>query len=767
MPDLIAAAQRILQMAISVGEVALITWALKDGIIYVLRGLNFSIDIKIVGFIGKIYDYFLQILNGTMFNETVTKQLINNIYVFIGVIVFFRLMMLIVKYLMNPDMVNDAKVGVNALIQRVIVGMCGIVFLPTIFSLGMRLQSAILNDNIIQQIIIPKDMLEGMEEKISEGGKYIGTYVLSGFVSPGTNASSKEKKDYSLAIKRGDLSSVKVNDGGFLNPTGYHYEYFFLLSTVALCYVLYIIFKYCIDLAVRSFKLLIYQVIAPVAMVEYMINGSDDGVFKSWKSATLSCYACIFIRVMALWFVMFVTCLMSGEYSGYTEGSLLASEDYLLRCIIIIALLGFMMDLPKIIGQIFGLDLEQESSATGIMKQLGGMVKGAAIGGLAVGGAAAAGLSGVNSALGKTATAAFGQTKLGQGINKKASDIKNGLQNTKAGKTLQGLNQRRHNFAQGVGETLGLSGFSNNFKAEAKNNELGKHMSTAAAGVLGAVLASNQFTGSAYKGYSGQAQEQKGIDSKRSQEREEQRRHNEIVGNQKEAMQVDLVGRIIETHQEGTPKNVIEQEAQMRTFHGKDVAQWSREAAGEASVATTKMMAGRKKEPTHNEVLEVVTQTVQTKLEQSGIECGNLPALVQKVVAEAEQTGTFNISGPNLDTQVATIAAQVVTEAAEPQVQSITQTVNQVYGTRVNNSVDKATQVVSQKLDQQIDIQREISDNVSQSVEIQEEIQKDVRAQTHIQRNQVSMIDDIRENTERSANSLDNIDRNTNGGGNP
>ena len=49
---------------------------------------------------------------------------------------------------------------------------------------------------------------------------------------------------------------------------------------------------------------------APIAMVEYMINGSDDGVFKSWKSAVLSTYCMIFVRVMAIWFVVFVTMLM-------------------------------------------------------------------------------------------------------------------------------------------------------------------------------------------------------------------------------------------------------------------------------------------------------------------------------------------------------------------------------------------------------------------------------------------------------------------------
>ena len=400
MVDFFAAAQRVISILMSGSEISIIVWLVSGGIIYVLRGISFWIDTLLVNFIDSVYGYFMKLLSGTMFNEAVTDQLLTNVYVFIGVVVFFRLAMLIIKYLMNPEMISDEKAGVNSLIKRVIIGMCGIIAIPTIFEKATELQAAIINDQIIQQIIIPSDMIDATSNKAAEGGKFIGTYVFAGFINPSTKASKDIKKEYTVALERGDLSSIDFNSGGFLGIgyTDYDYSYFYLVSTFVLAYVLYLMIKYCLDIVVRFFKLLLYQLMAPIAMVEYMINGSENGAFKSWKSAVLSTYFMLFVRVLAIWFVVFVMTLMSGEYSVYSDTTLLADNDYLLRALIIIGLLGFMMDLPKLVGNIFGLDLEQESSATGVLKSFGGVLKGVGMGALTMGGAAAGGAFGAAKA---------------------------------------------------------------------------------------------------------------------------------------------------------------------------------------------------------------------------------------------------------------------------------------------------------------------------------------------------------------------------------
>ena len=761
---------------LSVGQIALEIWLATGGWLYAIRGIEFYIDCKIVNFIAYVYKYFLMILDGTMFNEALTEAILKNVYMFIGVIVFFRLMMLVVKYLINPDLVGDAKVGVNALVQRVIIGICGIIFIPTIFSLAMRLQSAILEDQIIQKLIIPSDIMEAVGNTIDDGGKYIGTYVLSGFVSPSAEASSSIKNEYKKALNKGDLSSIDINKGGYLGySTDYQYEYFILISTFILAYVLWQILKYTLDLATRAFRLLLYQIMAPIAMVEYMINGSEDGVFKSWKSAVLGTYCMIFVRVMAIWFVVFVTMLMSGKFgTNYTAGSLLAVDDYLLRAIIIIALLGFMMDLPKLVGQIFGLDLEQEGNAGGILKQVGGMLKGAAIGGLAIGGAAVGGALGSAKALGATAMDA----KLLKGKNGGESlrdRMKSSYQNTGLGKTMNKLNN----------SALGKS---------AQEHNLGDHMQKAGKGIMAAALGSNQFTGAAYKNYSGQMDEQTGIDKSAKSKEQEAQRHKEITDNQQDQLKAQKLQTAVELSamldQSGIKVDALTLAARLypEMASGSNASiETSAKVGGIIGATAATLSASDIDSSGHVSNVEAKQKMVQEVEQVLTAQCASSGVSVdQKAIHQQAEvivdTSNFSVSGGKV---TATVTADVSggMEKLAAQDQIITQTVNQVQGIRMNGAIEDATQTVNQTLNriatnteemnvyaeittehveqmrqdlsQSVNIQRTINDSLTQSVDIQ----RDIRTNTE----ETAVWTELTaETNERTANTLSNLDNGSN-----
>ena len=463
-----------LQLAEGILQTVLLIWVVKSGWKWILRTIGFSLDLKFAQYIGMFYGYFQKMLNGTILNEEVVNDILNNIYIFIGVILLFRLFMVLIKYLINPDLIADAKLGANSLIKRVIIGIAGIILMPTIFNIALDLQYAILDDNLIQQIIIPKDYQAEVKKISSKGGQYIATYVLAGFVSPNENASQKNIDRYNKGIKNGDLGVLEhhVNDGGFMNSDKYEFDYAYVITTLVMGYVLLQMAKYCLDLATRCFKLLLYRMLAPVAMIEYMIKGPDDGVFKSWKSAVLGTYFMIFVRVMAIWFVVFLCALMQADAGDiYVSGSLIAEDDNLLRAIILIAMLAFMMDLPKYVGQVFGLDLEQQSSADGLLKSVTGVIKGAVVGAVAAGGAAVGGVIG-------TGKQAIGGLPLGQ-----------------SGKSLNDrLKEHKANAAAG-----NFGGYFNTLGQTAKGGN---------SAVFGAMMGSNEFTKAAQGGYQSAGKEQ-------------------------------------------------------------------------------------------------------------------------------------------------------------------------------------------------------------------------------------------------------------------
>ena len=540
--DVIATVTNVIELVITGSKLAISVWLALGGIIYVIRLVSFAIDIMLINFIGKIYDYFRMILDGKLFNDAVIDAVMKNVYIFIGVILLFRLMLVLIKYIINPELISDGKAGANQLVKRVIIGVAGITLIPSIFNFINDFQVAILSDGVIQRIIIPDDIMQTVKKKEQNAGKYIGTYVFAGFINPSTKASAATKQSYKIALKKGDLTSINPVEGGLMNVAGYEYNYFFFLSTFILGYVLFLMLKYCLDLVGRMFRMFLYQLLAPIAMIEYMINGADDGVFKTWKTAVISTYCMMFVRVFAIWFVVFVMTLMSGDLpkDTYVTGTLLNEDDMLLRAIIIVALLAFMMDLPKLIGSIFGLDLEQEGSATGLLNSIkggAGKILGA---GLAAGGAIAGGIaSGAKGGLGSLNQAAvnraskkpFNATKLGQS---KFGQSKFGQL---LGNKVYGKNGLSANAAGSFG-TLGTTG-------KGALTGVGKGIAGAAAGI-------SQYSQSAYQGYN-QVMDAGNSKNDKAKAKKEQEIHDmkeesfrdDVRENMKES-KLDKVARLVE-----------------------------------------------------------------------------------------------------------------------------------------------------------------------------------------------------------------------------
>lgn len=500
-----------------------------------IRTVSWFFDRILINFIGFFYKYFETIINGTLLTDSVVRGMMDRVYLLVGVFVAFRLGMLLVNYVINPSEVMDEKVGVNALVKRVILGLILIIFMPNIFNFAFKLQEAVLKDQVIERVIMPEnEMAKVMKYKEKHGmGKIIGMTVFRGFfnLSDAGKSSSKVKTNfdkatdieqtYDLSIIE-DLSMGGTFNRGVLAQNGdtYVHDYFPIFSTVVLGYVLYLLVQYCLDAVVRSFKLSVLQVIAPIAIVEYMINSDRNEVFKSWKKAVVATFAMLFMRVASLWFVAYVTMLMQPGATDST--SLLQTGDNLLKAIIVLGLLAFMMDFPKMMSDIFGLDLDQSGSVKSVM----GKAMGAATAGLALGGA----------------VAGFGMKTAGA----VKGTVKGGLTNL-AGKEssfAKGLNNPFKTAAGQVGALAGKIGgkaseVGSAFKAAATDNKLGTTLKSGAMVLGGAVLASNQFTKSMQGGYQ---QTAGAVDSKvkNREEKEQEQAYRNATLNAQAQVSADL-----------------------------------------------------------------------------------------------------------------------------------------------------------------------------------------------------------------------------------
>lgn len=497
-----------------------------------IRTVSWTFDKMFISFIGKFYEYFEMLISGELLTDTIVQGMMNRVYLIIGVIIVFRLMMLLINYIMNPSEVMDEKLGVNALVKRIIIGMILIIFMPQIFQYAFRIQDAILNDNIIENVIMSeKDARLVKQYKEKHGmGKIIGMTVFQGFFSLDKNRvndgaiinnydqATNIERDYDLSVI--DSAGSGLNSG-ILTMYGddYAHDYFPILSTVVLGYVLYLMIKFCLDVVVRSFKLSVLQIIAPITIVEYMVNGDRNEVFKTWRKTVIASFAMLFIRVITLWFVAYVATLLQPGIGAGSE-SLLSTSDNLLKAIIVLGLLAFVMEFPKLMSEIFGLDLEQDSAVKNVL----GKTMGAATAGLALGGAAVGALGKPMKSLTKTGLSGIGNvgsslkssiagsktfdkaknSKLGQGLSNakanvasKLSAAKSKVANSAVGRAASKVNNSETMKAVKRAGSAGITGMANT----ASKEHLGTSLKTGAAAIGGAVLASNALTKSALSGY--------------------------------------------------------------------------------------------------------------------------------------------------------------------------------------------------------------------------------------------------------------------------
>lgn len=462
-------------------KLGIMTWLLSGGILFTIRWLEFFLDSIIVNLIDRGYSYFNLLLNGELFNQSLVKELLKNIYIFLGIVIFFRLSVILIDYLVDPNKISDERGGSNKLIQRIIFGIIAIALLPGAFNWMNRLQVSIIEDNILNKIIVPKAYITKVNDMGKDAGKVLGNFVLAGFVFPAPGAPEISVRNYNQAVARGRITSLNINTGAGIGVgyNGYHYNYFIVASTVCLFFLLKIMFTYILDIVVRFFNLLFYKLLAPIAIVEYMVGGKDSNVFQKWWKGILGSYFVLFIRMITIWLVIFVIALMhdsstninnqerniayvnptieqvekpaiinmsnniskeslakeeDDSESDQKENNLLATKDPLIRALIIIALLGFMKDFPKKLSDIFGLDFVQESSAGGLMKSIGGAAKGFLTGAAAFGGAAFGSALASGKNLAKSYWSGVGSkfNKLNEGLSKKDRLAKR-LENIKKG----------------------------------------------------------------------------------------------------------------------------------------------------------------------------------------------------------------------------------------------------------------------------------------------------------------------------------------------
>ena len=342
-----------------------------------INKLQFDLVESIFKMLAWAYDLLISFTEDSLFSSENISLFTDSIYILVGIFMLFRLAISMLNYLINPDSFSDKSSGGSKMLTRVVVSMLLIIGSSFVFDELITLQKNIVSTDggIIFRIIRLNDKdgntVSGAVNKPSDtcyptGGSVIASTAMKAFIS-GADEGFDENLLWYFARSSGDecdaavddnsqkhIDAVKAIEDGFENA---NYNIDMLLAMIAGIGIVVFILIMAIDIVVRNLKILLLQMISPVAFVSYM--NPKDKIFNQWLKNYGSVYADLFIKLIAVAFVIVLVNFLHDN----TDISGFGAVFYLM------GILVFAKAVPSFISKIFGID------GAGSFKESAGMLK--------------------------------------------------------------------------------------------------------------------------------------------------------------------------------------------------------------------------------------------------------------------------------------------------------------------------------------------------------------------------------------------------------
>ena len=380
----------------------------------IFRSLFFAIDSIVYGFIPDVYNFLVVLSKQEVFDVEQIQIIADNIYALLGVFIIFRLAFVLLKSIIDPDMLDDKEKGASKFVFRVVVALALITIIPWGFQQARNFQDVIIENNALQKIVFGEESAD-----LKNAGNTTASNALNAFITTEDSGKSEDMKKALTKVIDGDNTEAAeiLNNKKDDDKDKYIYNYSFIISTVCGIVIALILITFSIDVATRVAKLGFLQIIAPIAVFGYI--EPKGTIFSKWLKVVVSTYLNLFLRLLSLYFATYIIGLVGDIPDEEVTG--------IIKTFLIMGILFFAKEAPKLLLTILGISEESISSlnpfkklkdmpGAGVVGAAGGIgakFTGGAIGGVA-GGLAANNRGGSFIAgMAQGAKAGFGNVKLG------------------------------------------------------------------------------------------------------------------------------------------------------------------------------------------------------------------------------------------------------------------------------------------------------------------------------------------------------------------
>ena len=408
-----------------------ILFNLWGGIVKILYIIMAFIDYCVYGIAAACFDLIRNIYEYSFFGAAsgLIDNIRTNIYIVLGVLMMFKIILSAIQYMINPDTFDDKEKGMVGILKNAIITVLLIAFMPVVFDFAMDIQAdvvatipnIILGDSV--EITYPEYDENGTPKTDSNGntvyqatktisredldatsGKAVAYAILRSFVSVSSNTENHKTpstgdKDWNAghrATKVGpfritinknnssvpkDCANENVVDERCYEETYYNfdeihdlasfkahvadgmengwdkgeYDYMILISTAAGVFLVYILLSMSLDVAIRTIKLGIIQMLAPIPISSYMFKKDN---FNKFIKISGKVYADLFVRMAIIYIVILAVQVLinSGILNIFRDTS---GGDWMLdilrNVILIFGLFMFAKSAPKFVTDLIGL----------------------------------------------------------------------------------------------------------------------------------------------------------------------------------------------------------------------------------------------------------------------------------------------------------------------------------------------------------------------------------------------------------------------------
>ena len=364
----------------------------------IFRTLLFWLDSIVYKFIPTVYNLLVNIAETSIFSEDVFTLFSNRIYTLLGVFMLFKVSFSILTYIVDPDAFTDKNKGFGKLISNIIITLVLLILTPFIFTYAMELQGIILKDNLIGKLFStngvnttvvadPGNTMayetfkafyyfdvdrykfnfyeEGDPGYTSQCVKAVASNINFDCVKSieGIDDDSLERLKKNLTYSHHTSSINVYMDVGIAimrdSNDDYVMTYTSVFSTLTGVVMILLLIVFCFDIAVRGVKLGFLRMLAPVPIISRIDPKKGKEVFDKWVKTCMSTYFDLFIRLLAIYFAIFViTQIIDLRFTDAVTGQEIGQINPFVKVFIILGALLFAKQLPKLISDLTGVKMD-------------------------------------------------------------------------------------------------------------------------------------------------------------------------------------------------------------------------------------------------------------------------------------------------------------------------------------------------------------------------------------------------------------------------